>query len=264
MLSPGAKRNLIKFVKMHENPAGGFNFPKETPASIAESYNGVMLFVELGIVYDSSLTKNYVRNLGVPHDIQIAHLYRLAELSRHFNLDEMLSAIREAATLGRYVRGRKLSAAYYCCLLEDALSEGSLLPREEREYILKINKRKPKYIDDCQKLLVVNRHLDLVIDVEPIARWIRSSQNGDGGFGFLPGSTSFLENVHSALDSLRMIESCPRDIVGCREFVLRCTSKDGGFGRQHMALPSLEHSLLAVRSLKFIDEMTDGESGDWD
>lgn len=71
----------------------------------------------------------------------------------------------------------------------------------------------------------------------------------------MPGSTSFLENVYSALDSLRMLRSAPLDIRACEDFVLSCRSKEGAFGRQIMALPSLEHSLIAVRSLKIIDGM---------
>ena len=74
MLSHKEKLRLIKFVQVYENPSGGFNFPRETPPSIAETYNGVLLFVELGLDHANPLTREYIGSLQINDDLSLDHL----------------------------------------------------------------------------------------------------------------------------------------------------------------------------------------------
>jgi hypothetical protein len=255
MLPHKERLRLIKFVCEYENPAGGFNFPRETPASIAETYNGVMLFNELGFDCGNPLTKEYIRNLELKADMSLEHLYRLAKVSETLSMPDRMSEIRESV-LGRKCRkGSKLTDAYYSVLLEEVLDIDGVLRQDMLEYVLKSKVKKLRFMSECQKYLAVKTHLGLEVETEEAVSWVQATQSYDGGFGFLPGSTSFLENVYSALDSLQMLNSVPLDTQGCEDFVLACRSKEGAFGRQLMALPSLEHSLLAVRSLKIINAM---------
>ena len=255
MLSHKEKLRLIKFVGKFENPAGGFNFPRETPASITETYNGVMLFIELGFDYGNPLTKEYIRNLELKADLSLEHLYRLAKVSEMLRIPDKMSEIRESVLCRKYRRSGKLTDAYYSVLLDDVLNIGILPGPDLVEDMLKLKTKKLRFMSECQKYLAVKTHLSLEVEMEEAISWVQATQSCDGGFGFLPGSTPFLENVYSALDSLQMLNSVPLDIQGCEDFVLACRSKEGAFGRQIMALPSLEHSLLAVRSLKIIDAM---------
>ena len=255
MLPHKERLRLIKFVCEYENPAGGFNFPRETPASIAETYNGVMLFNELGFDCCNPLTKEYIRNLELKADMSLGLLYRMAKVSEILSMPDKISEIRESV-LGRKCRkSSKLTDAYYSVLLEEILDVSGVLTTDLLEHARTRKIKKLKFMPECQKYLAVKIHVGLEVETDEAISWIRATQSCDGGFGFLPGSSSFLENEYSALDSLRMLDSVPLDIQGCEDFVLSCRSKEGAFGRQIMALPSLEHSLLAVRSLKIIDAM---------
>jgi len=255
MLSHKEKLRLVKFVRKYENPMGGFNFPQEIPASIAETYNGVTLLDELGFDCGNPLTKGYVRKLELRSDMPLEHLYRLARVSEVLGMLEKTGEIRESVMGRKFRKSSKLTDAYYSVLLEEILDVSGVLTTDLLEHARTRKIKKLKFMPECQKYLAVKIHVGLEVETDEAISWIRATQSCDGGFGFLPESSSFLENVYSTLDSLRMLDSVPLDIQGCEDFVLSCRSKEGAFGRQIMALPSLEHSLLAVRSLKIIDAM---------
>jgi len=263
MLPHKEKVRLIEFVREFENRTGGFNFPRETPASIVETYNGVMLFNELGFGYGNPLTKEFVRNLELNTDLPLEHLYRLAKVSEILCMPDKTSEIRESVLDRKYRRSGRLTDAYYSVLLEEMLDVSGVLTTDLLEHARTRKIKKLKFMSECQKYIAVKKHAGLEVEADEAISWIRATQSCDGGFGFLPGSTSFLENVYSALDSLRMLRSAPLDIRACEDFVLSCRSKEGAFGRQIMALPSLEHSLIAVRSLKIIDGMRVRDHSDY-
>lgn len=82
--------------------------------------------------------------------------------------------------------------------------------------------------------------------------WLRRCQNGDGGFGFFPGTTSFIENCHHCLAALNILGAKPDDPVSARQFVLSCQTGGGGFGRSLRAAPFLDatrHALACLRLL---------------
>jgi prenyltransferase beta subunit len=82
--------------------------------------------------------------------------------------------------------------------------------------------------------------------------WLLQSQNGDGGFGFFPGTTSFIENCHHALASLRLLGAAPTAPEKARQFIVFCQTASGGFSRNPRAAPFLDatwHGLAALCSL---------------
>ncbi len=85
-----------------------------------------------------------------------------------------------------------------------------------------------------------------------IAAWLRACQNGDGGFGFFPATTSYIENSHYCLASLALLGARPENIKTAREYIVSCQTAAGGFARTGKAAPFLDsswHALLALKAL---------------
>jgi hypothetical protein len=96
---------------------------------------------------------------------------------------------------------------------------------------------------------------DINFDRQQIIRWVQSSQNGDGGFGFYPETTSYMENTYCALEILVKLGSSPTQIELCRKYILSCQTKSGGFGRAPASFPFIESTFHAVVGLLLIGEM---------
>ncbi len=88
-----------------------------------------------------------------------------------------------------------------------------------------------------------------LINQKAAAKWIRRCQNYDGGFGFLPGSTSYLENTHFGLHALVFMKEPPIDMENATGFVLGCQTKSGGFSRKADAAPFLDATWHGVATL---------------
>lgn len=82
--------------------------------------------------------------------------------------------------------------------------------------------------------------------------WLRRCQNGDGGFGFFPGTTSFIENSHHTLAALTMLGDAPDEPAKAHQFVLSCQTAGGGFGRSLRAAPFLDSTWHALASLRLL------------
>jgi hypothetical protein len=89
-----------------------------------------------------------------------------------------------------------------------------------------------------------------------LADWLAASQNLDGGFGFYPGTTSFVENCFYGLDALNILRAQPANAVRASAFILACQTGAGGFARNPMAAPFLDSSLEALRALAALQNMT--------
>ena len=82
--------------------------------------------------------------------------------------------------------------------------------------------------------------------------WLLRCQNGDGGFGFFPGTTSFIENCHHALAALALLDGAPEQPEKARQFVLSCQTAGGGFGRSLRAAPFLDSTWHGLASLRLL------------
>lgn len=94
--------------------------------------------------------------------------------------------------------------------------------------------------------------LDLPFARTDLVAWLQACQNGDGGFGFFPGTTSFVENSRACLQTLAALGASPGDPEGAALFLAGCQTAGGGFGRTGRAAPFLDatwHALAAYRLL---------------
>ncbi len=89
-------------------------------------------------------------------------------------------------------------------------------------------------------------------NLDILTTWLRACQNGDGGFGFFPATTSYIENSHYCLASLAILGASPGNIKAAREYIISCQTAAGGFARTGKAAPFLDsswHALLALKAL---------------
>jgi len=262
MIDEKTRELLIGFVLSMENPSGGFNYPRCTPASIEETYFGLSILDRLGFDYRNQKTLAYLENIALRKNTSLKHLYQVrssCEILRVPNVIDKVDRVLSSFDAGKITRLTDLY--YYVLLCKDAGREIALQNRW-RESLSDLLSKGLKHISTYQKCITISEMAGIDYEKKGIVSWIKKSQNPDGGFGFYPGTTSYLENVWSALDCLRRLSAKPIDPEGCREFVLSCFSRSGGFGRQKQALPTLEYSFMAVESLRILGEITGKEIED--
>jgi len=84
---------------------------------------------------------------------------------------------------------------------------------------------------------------------DKVVSWINTCQNPDGGFGFLPNTTSFIENTYFCVKSLIFLDKHPKKIDRIIEFILNCYTGKGGFARKNGGIPLLSATYYAIQSL---------------
>ena len=91
--------------------------------------------------------------------------------------------------------------------------------------------------------------------VDDPVQWLRRCQNPDGGFGFYPGTTSYIENCHYCLESLSILKHAPFDLKQAENFIVWSQTSSGGFSRNLKAAPFLDASWHAVKALDALQRL---------
>ena len=248
IISKTLKEEIMDYVLSQESLEGGFSFSKTTPPTLEDTYFALRIFDELGIAYNSQKTIKYIKNVPLLQHDHIKHTYYLAYARYILHINE--SSFDEH--LNKFVKDihpKKIEDIYYLLKISE-LTHIQFIYNEK--YALYLNHE--RYISQIREKMFILSMLGKPIDKKSYVRIIRGFQNGDGGFGFHQGTTSFLENTYDALYALTILHSNPQDIDACEKFVHACKSKSG-FGRQIYAVPTLEYTYYALSSLKMIQEM---------
>lgn len=90
------------------------------------------------------------------------------------------------------------------------------------------------------------------VDTDQILGWLNRCYNPDGGFGFLPGTTSYIENTYFALRCYELLEIPPPQLFSIRAFIFSCYEGQGGFSRKPGGTVFLESSYYGVRCIKLL------------
>jgi hypothetical protein len=67
-----------------------------------------------------------------------------------------------------------------------------------------------------------------------------------------------MENTYCAIEILSKLQALPRRIETCREYILGCQTKSGGFGRAPNSFPFIETTFQAVLGLFLLEKMEMG------
>ena len=243
---------VIQYLKDHESEEGGFTFVRELYPNIEDTYYAIRILKLLKVDVDRNNMANYLKSInwkGVGF-LRMVYLFLYLHLSLNIELPPQLIDL-----LGKDWSGfGTLDAQYYSDgiqkLLNQPLKPLRTLPSfQSSENLQGLHKKVSVLLDH-----------GINFDKQGIIGWVQACQNGDGGFGFYPVTTSYMENIYCALEILSKLHASPMRIDTCREYILGCQTKSGGFGRAPISFPFIENTYHAVAGLLLLEVMEEGES----
>ena len=255
MITEKEKKELKKFILSREQPEGGFSFSQTTPPTLDDTYFALRLLEELQECSVNTQTVSYIIQLNQKEFHQPKHLYQLATIYKITHLTDSEKSLHNKIIHSNKILLNTLSDLYYWVLTKELLHMQFTRTRNEENIISSAQLKSIKSMEECKQLAILMIKLHISFQQKEYVHIIQTGQNGDGGFGIIPHSTSFLESTYQALRGLKELQSLPVDILECERFVHSCMTNIGGFGRQITTVPALEYSYYAFRSLKIIDEM---------
>lgn len=250
---------VVAFVAKRRKPTGGYGATPRLPATLEDTFEVIAISRDLAILAPGNVLPY------LPETDPELHAYlRQAEGRIWPGLRTTCQLLRACRFLGlpvdqervrNYITKHRaesddLHTSYYTDLIASTISPnytartpGTDIPFPRRPTVKEVR----MYLT-LRKLAGETGppdHADLLI-------WLRRCQNGDGGFGFFPGTTSFIENSHHALAALAMLKGNPAEPAKARRFVQSCQTGRGGFGRSLRAAPFLDSTWHALACLRLL------------
>lgn len=248
---------LLGFVEKRRKTTGGYGATPRLPATIQDTFQALAIRLVLGCEPPSpetepGLAEYLIRMLAVPW-LGIGTTFRLLTACRICGLARDAGRLRSHLTvcLGR---DQSLAATYYASRIAREVlgAEPEEFFGSQRQAALPSRFA----VQDAAGYLAVKAMAgQRAGEAEDLVGWLQRSQNGDGGFGFFPGTTSFIENCHAALVALGLLGAKPLDPVNARAFLVGSQTGAGGFARSPGAAPFLDASWHGIAGLRLLDEM---------
>jgi hypothetical protein len=240
---------ILKYLREREKEEGGFSFAPDLYPDIEDTYYAVRIFQLLNVNVDREKTANYLKIIdwmeaGFPRAI-----YMLVYL--HFSLNIEFPPPLNNLLKRDCSRFQILDTQYFSDEIQKLLNQ----PLKPLGSSSSFQFQTHENLQSLRKKLSVLLNHGIGFKREEIIRWVQLCQNGDGGFGFYPGTTSFMENTYCALEILSKLNSSPQEIDICREYILNCRTKSGGFGRAPMSFPFIESTFHAISGWFLLAEM---------
>ena len=241
--------DLIKFVFSREQEVGGFSFVETTPPTLEDTYYAVGILKELNVEYHNPKTLEFIKKstvdfCGPVHVFYLSFLYKAFNCSPGNIFYSNMSNIEINSIESCY----NLFRAYEN--LNKKIGNLSII------YCLETKKQiKKSYLSKVSKYIYLSKRMGITLNANGYVSWIKRSQNDDGGFGFKPETTSFIENTYYGLVALTDLGASPLSIDKCIDFIYSCYSSSGGFGRQKITVPTLQNTYQALLSLKILDKI---------
>lgn len=241
------KEDILQFVLARKKQNGGFAMTPLLPATVEDTYYAVKILKILAHPIPSS-TKTYIAFLRWSDYYLPKNLYQLVILYQA--MEQVLPTKQLSETIAYILKREKISLEHlaYLARLLKLLNLKTLKAKLcqkiafDRWWVLK----ELYYIMNCAQVC----HLSLP---QKAASWVKQCQNGDGGFGFMPHTTSFLENTYYALKLMLYLKVKPADMRQCRRFIQYCyVPSRGGFARSPGGVAFLESTYHALSALKVL------------
>lgn len=271
MVTEQQHRNLftatIPFVMERRKESGGFGATRRLPATIQDTYHALNI-LNLSRQYTLSdgdvstlLTEDTLRSyltacLPLLSTTGIGTTFQLLWSCQTAGV-EFDHGVAARAVSGKMRGSESLTEWYYCVrILREILGENQLGPAEARGLTTVLSRGWRCVAEAWMHVYlakVSGRSLPLP---EPqLIAWFQANQNGDGGFGFFPGTTSFIENCHASLRALAFLGSGPSDPDRATLFLAGCRTAAGGFSRSGRAAPFLDATWHGLAALSLLSPM---------
>jgi len=244
------------YILARQKPGGGFGLTPHLPASVEDTYYCVRALELMGEAGGVKFLASYLDcappMASSPARVlfQQAYLRRWSGITTH-GLEEALAT--------RLRRPPVLFELHY------SLRAAGELGGQAELRLRKLIRRKTqglaaqwRTVRDLWHLLSLRNLLGLPQPQDFSSDWLLACRNSDGGFGFLPGTTSFLENGFHALRAMELLGLGLERPDECALFILACRTRSGGFGRINGAVPSPETTFMALDSLRLLGVISHG------
>jgi hypothetical protein len=248
---------LMDFVQKLRQATGGYSATPLLPATIEDTFHAVAINLVLNNLpstpqSEPMLTGYLAQRLAAPW-LRIDTTFRLLTICRVCGLTMDTERVRSHLTT-TLANDASLDTSYYVSKIAR-----EILKVEPKEFL---DSKRPVVlparcaVDDAARYLAVKAMSHQRIEeTDDLTEWLQRSQNGDGGFGFFPGTTSFIENSHAALAALSLLGARPVDLANARSFIISSQTGGGGFARSPGAAPFLDASWHGTASLRLLEEM---------
>jgi hypothetical protein len=240
---------VIQYLKDREKDEGGFSFVPNLYPDIEDTYYAIRTLQLLKANFDQNKTAKYLESINWKEVSLPKSVYMLTYL--HLMTDMEISLPLLNLLKKDWSGFRALDAQYYSDQIQKLLRQ----PLNPLPSLSPFQFHAQDNLQAVRKKVSVLADRDIDFNKQEIIRWVQLCQNGDGGFGFYPETTSFMENTYCALEILSKLHASPWRIDLCREYILGCQTKSGGFGRAPISFPFIESTYHAVSGLLFLEEI---------
>lgn len=244
---------ILRYLKDREKEEGGFSFVPELYPDIEDTYYAIRIFQLLNVNVDRNNTANYLKKINCEEFGFLRAVYMLLYLylSLSIKLPPQLTdlADRDWSVM------RTLDAQYFSDAIQKLLGQ----PLKPLHYSSSFQFQANENLQILRKKVSILLDREINFDRKQIIQWVQLCQNGDGGFGFYPETTSYMENTYCALEILSKLNSSPTQLDLCRKYILGCQTKSGGFGRAPASFPFIESTFHAVMGLLLLEKNLGGE-----
>jgi hypothetical protein len=257
---PGVNREVVIFVMGRWQESGGFGFAPTLPASVEDTYHAIQILEtilpvsekEVQGLKENPLLKAFLTEVEDKETWTLKTLYHYSFLSGfcRSSTDQMWIKHFLKKRLKETVSMRDL---YYMARIQRECLESSHV-----DFGQSLDKSPPHHWRTAEELwmrlyLHGGSPEALHSTKRALIKWLQACQTPDGGFGALPGTTSFIENSHRCLRALSLLGGGPLSPDMARDFILRCKTRGGGFARKNGAAPFLYATWHAVAGLSLLN-----------
>ncbi|MBN1276100.1 MAG: hypothetical protein JXA35_01320 [Deltaproteobacteria bacterium] len=256
---------VLDFLKARKKESSGYGATPMLPATVEDTYHALRILSAIDINDDLDLRqdqalRDYLFRMektdwtGARTKFQVLSSCLLAGVP--FDIHRTVKFIKR-----RLAETQNTDEYYYCeRIAREIPGVANMLDLSEfdglyNEWIWRV----------AYELWIILYHMNMVQGVlkftpqNDFVSWLQSCQNCDGGFGFLPGSTSYVENCHTCLRALSLLDASPENPYACQAFVIACRTGNGGFARIDGATAFLDSTWHAIASLSLLDTIRIGD-----
>lgn len=250
---------VLGFVLARQKKSGGFSATPMLPPTAEDTYYALRILTTLkqhsSSLYDQdTVLKDYLFRLGQTE-------WRSARTTFHLLASSCMAAVPvDIPKADMFVKKRigetaDLAEHYYCAriarevlgLTDEGVRTGQLAGDHAT---LTWHNASELWMN---LYLIYGGHAEIqVARRDKLVAWLQACQNYDGGFGFLPGSTSFIENSYTCLRAFSLLNAAPQDPAGCQSFLVSCVTGAGGFSRASRATAFLFSTWHAIGSFQLM------------
>jgi len=256
-------KSAVPFVMARRKETGGFGATLRLPATIQDTYHALqilMLARQYAVPekdgYDPGSDENlglYLMNCRLQLQVDARTRFQMLRCSRFLGQAVERGHVKDTVVV-RLQTSRAPEEWYYHARTLREVLDADKSEVDAIQTPTEITAGKWRTVSEAWMHLYLADFLGYRLPLpEPeLTAWFRASQNSDGGFGFFPRTTSFVENCHAALRALAFLKTEPRNPALAFRFLAGCQTVSGGFSRSSRAAPFLDttwHALAALHIL---------------